>query len=173
MSSWEAIRHHTFLDSISVTVTEAVHHDREKLDWRLTVEDSSGKQFEVEISKKHNPLTNWEEGAEYEIQNGYGQTWDEGRRKKLHSSKKWSAERIDSSPDCKVMVMGDSHIGKRKHSAYPYSTVDCAGKFKQAISVAVDRNVDYILHTGDVFDDSATKEDRDTADRAFQMMEEE
>jgi len=49
MSSWEAIEDRTYLDSISVTVAEAVHHNDEKLSWRLTVEDSSGKQFELEI----------------------------------------------------------------------------------------------------------------------------
>jgi len=171
MSSWEAIEDRTYLGSISVTVSEAVHHNDEKLDWRLTVEDSSGKQFELEIWNKHDPLTKWEEGAEYEIRNGYGQMWDNGQKKKLHSSGKWSADRVDTSPDCRLMVMGDSHVGREEHPSKPYQSIDCAGKFEQAIEVAITHDVDFILHTGDVFHDYATEEDCDTLDGAFQRMQ--
>lgn len=170
MSSWEAIEDRSFLDSITVTVTEAVHRNDEKLNWRLTVEDSSGNQFELEIWNKHNPLTEWEEGEEYKIRNGYGQTWHNGRKKKLHSSGKWSADRVDSSPDCRLMVMGDSHVGRKEHPNNPYQSIDCAGKFKQAVEAAVAHGADSILHTGDVFHDYATEEDCETVDDAFERM---
>lgn len=172
MSSWEAIEDRSYLDSISVTVVEAVHHNDEKLDWRLTVEDSSGNQFELEIWNKHDPLTEWKEGAEYEIRNGYGQTWDNGRKKKLHSSGKWSADRVESSPDCRLLVMGDSHVGRKEHPSKPYQSIDCAGKFELAIEVAVAHNADSILHTGDVFHDYATEGDCETIDSAFKRMRE-
>lgn len=67
--------------------------------------------------------------------------------------------------------MGDSHIGRKKHPSNPYRSVDCAGKFKQAIEAAVDHDVDSILHTGDVFHDYATEGDCDTVDSAFERMQ--
>lgn len=171
MSSWEEIEDHTYLDSISVTVIEATHHDDEKLDWGLVVEDTSGKQFEIEIWQKHDPLFEWEEGAEYEIRNAYGQTWDNGQSKKLHSSKKWSVDRVQSIPDCRLMIMGDSHVGRKEHPSKSYQSIDCAGKFKQAVEVAVAHEVDCVVHTGDVFHDHATEEDCNTVDKAFERME--
>lgn len=170
MSSWEAIEDRSYLDSVAVTVTEAVHHNEGKLDWRLTVEDTSGKQFELEIWEKHEPLTEWKEGVEYVIRNGYGQTWDSGRKKKLHSSEKWSANRVDSSPDCRLMVLGDSHVGREEHPSKPHQSIDCAGKFKQAIEVAITHDTDSILHTGDVFHDYANQEDCETVDAAFEQL---
>jgi predicted phosphodiesterase len=170
MSSWEAIEGQTHLDSISVTVTKAIHHNNEKLNWRLTVEDTSGKQFKLEIWNKHDPLTEWKEGAEYVIRNGYGQTWDNGQKKKLHSSGKWSVDRVDSAFDCRLMVMGDTHVGRKEHPSKPYQSIDCAGKFAQAIEVAVSHDADSILHTGDVFHDYATEEDCETVDTAFERM---
>lgn len=171
MSSWGAIEDRSYLDSISVTVTEAVHHNDEKLDWRLTVEDSSGKQFELEIWNKHDPLTEWDEGAEYEIRNAYGQTWSNGRKKKLHSSRKWSADRTESSYDCRLMVMGDSHIGRKEHPSKPYQSIDCAGKFNQAVEAAVAHDVDCVVHTGDVFHDYTIEEDCNTVNSAFERMQ--
>lgn len=170
MTSWEAIDNQSYLDSIFVIVIEAVHHNGEKLDWRLTVEDSSGKQFELEIWNKHDSLIEWQENAEYVVRNGYGQTWDNGEKKKLHSSKKWSVDRIDSVLDCRLMVMGDSHVGREEHPSKPYQSIDCAGKFDQAITVAVAQDADAVLHTGDVFHDYATEEDCETVDTAFKRI---
>lgn len=171
MSSWEAIEDRSYLDSIAVTVIDAVHHDDEKLDWRLTVEDTSGNQFDLEIWQKHDPLTDWEEGAKYEIRNAYGQTWSSGRKKKLHSSRKWSANRAESSYNCRLMVMGDSHVGRKEHPSKPHKSIDCAEKFKQAVEAAIVHKADCILHTGDVFHDYATEEDCSTVDATFQQIE--
>lgn len=49
MPSWKTIEDQSYLDSISITVVEAVHHNDENLDWRITVEDTSGKQFDLDI----------------------------------------------------------------------------------------------------------------------------
>lgn len=152
-------------------VIEADHIDGEKLDWRLTVEDMSGKNIEVDIWQKHDPLFVWEEGAQYEIRGAYGQTWAGGRRRKLHSSRKWSADRIGKDYDCRLMVMGDTHIGRAKHPSKPYLPIDCAGKFRQAIEAAVTNNVDYILHTGDVFHDFVSEVDCGITDEAIERIE--
>lgn len=171
MSSWKAIEDRSFLHPISVRVIKADHHNDEKLDWRLTVEDRSGKQFDLEIWQKHDPLVEWEEGVEYEVRNAYGQTWSNGQEKKLHSSKKWSVDRVDSNHDCRLMVMGDSHVGRQEHPNDPYKTVDCAGKFKQAIEAAISHKADCILHTGDVFHDYVTEAECDIVDSAFRRLE--
>jgi predicted phosphodiesterase len=170
MSSWEAITDKSHLDSISVTVVDAVRHSDQKLDWRLTVEDKSGKQFEVEVWNKHDHQTEWVEGAQYELRAAFGQTWDDGRQKKLHSSRTWSVDRIDNRTDCRLMVVGDTHVGRREHPSKPSKSIDCAGKFEQAIEIAVDTDVDSILHTGDVFHDHVTEDDCATVDAAFETM---
>jgi DNA repair exonuclease SbcCD nuclease subunit len=164
MSSWEAIEDRTYLDSISVTVSEAVHHDDEKLDWRLTVEDRSGKQFELEIWTKHNPLTEWEEGAEYEIRNGYGQTWDDSQKKKLHSSEEWSAERVDSSPErIQILALGDTHVGYRHRSLSDKPRwarhVDNRETLSKSLERARALDVDIVLYVGDIFDDHPSQGD--------------
>jgi DNA repair exonuclease SbcCD nuclease subunit len=152
-------------------VVDAVNHDGKKLDWRLTVEDSNRRRFKLEIWKKHDPLIEWKEGEYYEIRDGVGQVWTkESKQKKLHSSGEWSAERIDPPPDCSVMVMGDSHVGQKRHSGYPNPPVDCAQKFKQAVTVGINRGVDYVVHTGDVFYESVTEGECNTVNEAFQMM---
>jgi predicted phosphodiesterase len=170
MTTWDDIEDQSYLDSISVTVVEADHVDGEKLNWRLTVKDPVGHQFELEIWQKHDPLTDWEEGAEYEIRNGYGQTWSNGGEKKLHSSRKWTANRVGDAHDCRLLVMGDSHIGRDEHPSKPYQSIDCAGRFREAIEVAIAHEVDCILHTGDVFHDYVTDEECGTVDAAFQRL---
>lgn len=171
VTSWSEIENQAFLERIVVTVVEADNVDGERLDWRLTVEDTSGKHFEVDIWQKHDPLFEWEAGAQYEIRGAYGQTWADGRQRKLHSSRKWSADRVGEGYDCRLMVMGDTHIGRAEHPSKPYLPIDCAGKFRQAIEAAVTNNTEYILHTGDVFHDAVTETDCEVADEAFERME--
>jgi predicted phosphodiesterase len=171
VSTWNAIEDRSFLDSISVTVVESNHLDDEKLDWRLTVEDTSGTQFELEIWQTHDPLTTWEEGVAYEIRSGYGQTWDGGREKKLHSSKKWSVDRVDTTHDHRLLVMGDSHVGRDEHPSKPYRSIDCAGRFREGIETAISHDADCIVHTGDVFHDHVTESECETVESAFQRLQ--
>lgn len=171
MTSWEAINDRSFLQSISVTVIEAVHHEGDALDWLLTVEDASGKRFELEIWQKHDPLTNWEEGEEYEIRNAYGQVWDGGKSKKLHSSKKWSTSQKGSSYDCRLMIMGDSHVGRKEHPSSPTQHIDCSGKFERAIEIAIAQDVDAVIHTGDIFHDAVTEKECDTVNSVFNRLQ--
>jgi predicted phosphodiesterase len=171
MSSWAAIENQSYLNSISLTVVNAVHHNDDKLDWELTVEDKSGKHFSLQIWQKHDPLIEWEAGNEYEIRNAYGQTWSNGQKKRLHSSGKWAVDRLEDSSDCRLMVMGDSHVGRKEHPSNPYQSIDCAGKFKEAIEAAMDYGVDCIVHTGDVFHDSVSEEDCEIVDSAFKQIQ--
>ena len=157
---------------MSVTVRRAVHLDDERLDWRLTVTDSAGTEFEVEIWQTHDPLTEWEVGVTYVIRGGYGQTWNDGTSKKLHSSKKWSADRVDTSHDCRLMVMGDTHIGRANHPSKPYRSIDCVGRFREAVEVGLTHDVDGIVHTGDVFHDAVTRSECRTVDETFERMRE-
>ncbi|WP_435066776.1 metallophosphoesterase [Haloplanus sp. C73] len=172
MTTWQAIRDRSFLDRIEVTVVDATHHDGERLDWQLTVADSTGKEFDLDIWQKHDPLTEWEAGAAYEIRGGYGQVWDDGRKKKLHSSGKWSADRLDASHECRVMVMGDSHVGRADHPSKAYRAIDCAGRFREAVETAVTADADCIVHTGDVFHDSVTESDCEMIEAAFERLSE-
>ena len=170
MSTWENIKDRSYLELIPVTVVEAEHRNDDKLDWRLTVRDESGTEFELEIWQKHNPLLDWEAGGEYEIRDAYGQTWDDDESKKLHSSRKWSADRVDSSYDCRLLVMGDSHVGRAEHPSKPYKPIDCAGKFEAAIEHAIVQDADCVVHTGDVFHDTVPESDCETIDSAMELL---
>ena len=167
MSSWEAIRDRSFLDTIVVTVVEADHRDDERLDWRLVVEDRSGTRFDLDIWQKHDPLTEWEVGATYEVRCGYGQTWDDGGERKLHSSTRWSVDRVDAAYACRLLVMGDTHVGRANHPSKPHRPIDCAGTFRQAVEVAVAQDADAVVHTGDVFHDAADESACETVDSAL------
>jgi predicted phosphodiesterase len=171
MSSWEAIRNRSFLDAIVVTVVEVAHRNDERLDWRLTVEDRSGTRFDLDVWQTHDPLLEWEAGATYEVRSGYGQTWDGGEKKKLHSSKRWSADRVDADHDCRLLVMGDTHIGRTSHPSKPHRPIDCAGAFRQAVEVAVAQDADAVVHTGDVFHDDADESACETVDAALRRLD--
>jgi len=171
VSTWEDIEDRSYLDSISVSIIDAEHCDKEHLDWRLTARDESGTEFKLEIWQKHDPLLDWEAGGEYEIRDAYGQTWDDEESKKLHSSRKWSADRVDSSYDCRLVVMGDSHVGRAEHPSKPYKPIDCAGKFEAAIEQAVAHDADCVVHTGDVFHDAVPESDCETVDSAMELLD--
>lgn len=173
MTSWGAINDREFLPSITVEVVRATHEDGPKKDWDLTVSDPQGTQFPLEVWQKHDPLLDWKTGMKYEIQNAYGQTWNGGSRKKLHSSKKWSAQPVGSAHDARLVVMGDTHVGRETHPKNAYQSIDCARKFKEAVEIAIARGADSIVHTGDVFHDSVSEADCRTVDSAFQLMRDE
>jgi len=71
------------------------------------------------------------------------------------------------------MVMGDSHVGRKNHPSRPYQSIDCGGKFGQAIDAAIAHDVDSVVHTGDVFHDYVTEQECDTVNSAFERLQEE
>jgi predicted phosphodiesterase len=170
MTAWDCIENQTHLDQIVVTVLQAEHCDAEKLAWRLRLEDRTGKQFDLDIWQTHDSLVEWEVGATYEIRGAYGQTWADGTKRKLHSSKTWSADRVDTVYDVRLAVMGDSHIGRQTHPSKPSQSIDCAGKFRQAIEIAVTNDADHVIHTGDVFHDNITERECDVVEAAFEQL---
>ncbi|MCU4801709.1 metallophosphoesterase [Halobacteria archaeon HArc-gm2] len=53
----------------------------------------------------------------------------------------------------RVLHVSDTHLGKRQFGS-DRRRDDFADAFEQAIGVAIDRDVDAVIHTGDLFDDS-------------------
>ena len=55
-------------------------------------------------------------------------------------------------PRTRILHISDTHLGKRQYGS-DIRREDFANAFEQAIEVAVDRDVDAVIHTGDLFDD--------------------
>ncbi|WP_138005730.1 DNA repair exonuclease [Halalkalirubrum salinum] len=55
-------------------------------------------------------------------------------------------------PRTSILHISDSHLGKRQYGS-DIRREDFAKAFEQAIEVAIDRDVDAVIHTGDLFDD--------------------
>lgn len=166
VSTWRDIMDRSYLESIVVTVTEAVHEDGEKRNWKLDVTDERGTGFKLEIWHKHDALLEWKEGATYRVENAYGQVWDEGDKRKLHSSDSWSATRVDSdSEPYQILVLGDTHVGYRHRDRDDKPqwarNVDNRETLSASLVRARSLGVDLVLHAGDVFDDHPERADID------------
>lgn len=57
-----------------------------------------------------------------------------------------------SVPRTRLLHISDTHLGNRQYGS-DVRRDDFAEAFEQAIEVAVERNVDAVIHTGDLFDD--------------------
>ncbi|WP_222912659.1 DNA repair exonuclease [Natrinema sp. SYSU A 869] len=55
-------------------------------------------------------------------------------------------------PETRLLHISDTHLGKRQYGS-DVRRDDFADSFERAIKLAVDRNVDAVIHTGDLFDD--------------------
>jgi len=84
-----------------------------------------------------------------------------------------SLENVPSpvSEPTEILHLSDTHIGyslRERDDEYNQNTVDwidevdCLEKFRRAMKVGVDRDVDAVLHTGDVFDDVVEREQIDS-----------
>ncbi len=52
---------------------------------------------------------------------------------------------------CTILHVSDTHLGNRQYSS-DLRRLDFARAFQQAVDIAVDREVDAVVHTGDLFD---------------------
>lgn len=55
-------------------------------------------------------------------------------------------------PRTRLLHISDTHLGKRQYGSDARRD-DFAKAFEQAIAIAIERNVDAVIHTGDLFDD--------------------
>jgi DNA repair exonuclease SbcCD nuclease subunit len=55
-------------------------------------------------------------------------------------------------PRTRLLHISDTHLGKRQYGS-DVRRADFADAFEQAINVAIERNADAVIHTGDLFDD--------------------
>jgi DNA repair exonuclease SbcCD nuclease subunit len=55
-------------------------------------------------------------------------------------------------PRTRILHISDTHLGKRQYGS-DIRREDFANAFDQAVAVAIERDVDAVIHTGDLFDD--------------------
>ena len=58
----------------------------------------------------------------------------------------------DNVPPTRILHISDTHLGKRQYGS-DIRREDFADAFERAIDVAIERDVDAVIHTGDLFDD--------------------
>lgn len=136
----------------------------EKRDWELKLEDQSGKRIPLILWKTHQV-----NGEEFSVGRWYRFTEARGKYgNELHSTSDLDFERTQppNAGPTEILHLSDSHIGYRlrgRSDGYNQSTVgwmgdiDCLERFRTAIEIAVEREVDAVLHTGDIFDDVVNK----------------
>lgn len=98
----------------------------------------------------------WKPGHHYRISRCGVTEGNDGYQ--LAPSKKTSVESLGPGDDTtQLLVFGDTHVGREVHpgSGEPIEPID---PFSTVVEYAIGREVDAIIHTGDIFHDSATKE---------------
>lgn len=101
----------------------------------------------------------WVPGRTYILSDLSVKKGGQGYRVYLDLTSKSEVIRIGKSPsETRLVIMGDSHVGRRRHPRRKRS-IDCATQFQKAIQQAVDLEADAVIHTGDVFHNRVTEED--------------
>lgn len=170
MALREDIKDDQDLDLIEVEVLEADIGTGSKREYELTVADTLGESFRVIIWATHDVSIKWREGASYELSHARGDTWNDGTNRILHSTNRFTAERIGD--DVSLLVMGDTHIGREVRTNDTGAPHRCARSFLTAVSYATHFDADAVIHTGDIFDDQVTTEDIVIARSSLEILEE-
>lgn len=167
MATWEDITDGRRLsESIVVTVANVTRGDNDHLDWVLTVEDKDGRGFQLKIWTTHGIDRVWETGHRYELEEALGKIKPDGTRI-LSSTDDLEISELggDVEQETKILAISDTHFGYKHRGDYDQewqANADGVGSFQRVANLAISRNVDAIIHAGDVFDDQGevTKEDK-------------
>lgn len=139
------------------------HKTRPKISkraWELQLEDINGSSFQLILWETHSvDGSKFSVGGWYEITEARGKYGDT-----LHSTADIKFERVPppNTGPTKILHISDTHIGyglRSRSDQYNQSIVkwieevDCLMRFRKAMKIAVRREVDAVLHTGDIFDD--------------------
>lgn len=154
------------VDEITVTVNAVRRNPKPKRAVELTVVDRGGQELECVIWSTHDVDVNWREGHRYTLRNARGKVWNgDPSTAVLHSTSDLRVEHrgADTPASTSVLVIGDTHVGYRHRNrtgkARWARNIDARDGFERAIEIAKERNVDAILHAGDVFDHEAIQDD--------------
>jgi DNA repair exonuclease SbcCD nuclease subunit len=70
-----------------------------------------------------------------------------------------------------LLVVGDTHVGRTRHPETK-ERIDPVGAFGSAVEYGIERNVDEVVHVGDIFHESVSEEQINAVDRrVFDRLE--
>ena len=162
--------------SITVTVDEVRTNPKPRRDTELTVRDEDGAELTVVIWETHKINQSWEEGATYELSGARGKRYSTRSETtvEVQSTKAFSAQKINQTDATRLCVVGDTHVGYRHRprsnkAAWSYN-VDNRETFTKVLRRAQNKDVDAVIHAGDIFDHETTQSDLDTVHREVTRM---
>lgn len=126
--------------------------------YELSLEDKEGTRFELVIweSSEEGRACDWEEGCWYHLHGVTANEWPSGLYP--HGTSCLEVERIgldEVDDNANILYMTDSHLGKSTHGygadSWPVSP---SKGFKEAVDEAIRRDVDAVIHGGDLFHNS-------------------
>lgn len=162
------IPHDKRLD-ITVRVTDKTRSSKSRRGWRIKLEDTDGASVPLVLWETHDADgSRLSVGEWYRLTNVRGKDWD-NTEKELHSTSDMYFERVPppKSEPTRILHLSDTHIGyslRDRADEYDqervdwFDEIDCLYRFRRAMEIAVRRNVDAVLHTGDIFDDVVERE---------------
>ncbi|MDS0299368.1 metallophosphoesterase [Halogeometricum sp. S1BR25-6] len=128
--------------------------------YEMTVSDVNGTEFEFIVWEKSTLGSSyeWKEGCWYRLSGISANVWPAGTL--IHGTSRLKINRLERGGEenrVEILYMTDSHLGKTTHG-YGRNTwsVSPEAGFSDAIDYAVNRNVNAVVHGGDLYHNSKT-----------------
>jgi hypothetical protein len=140
---------------ITVRVRNCSEANVENRAYELSVEDIEGTRFQFIVweSSEQGRDYNWEEGSWYRLSGVTANKWPSGTVP--HGTSSLGIEYLGSQRDggqAQILYLTDTHLGKTTHSYKGKSwAVSPEQGFRTAINRAISKNVDAVIHGGDLF----------------------
>ena len=141
---------------IVVTVTDVEWDAGPSRRAEVALVDSQGNPLRLVDYEGARISIEWKPDSRYRISRCYVNKGGGGYDLELAPSKKTLIEPLDTTVEpTRLLVLGDTHIGRTRHpkTEVPINPV---GAFATAVEHGIDQDVDAVVHTGDIFHDSAT-----------------
>lgn len=97
----------------------------------------------------------WQRNSRYRFANCRVQCTNRSQHVSLAPSKKTEITEVGpTGHETKLLFIGDTHVGRTRHPKQNGTRIDPVAAFARAAEVAVERDVDAVVHAGDLFHDT-------------------
>ena len=159
-------------EPLVVTVTKVEDSSVRNRSAEVYFEDTEGNESYLIDWQRTSLGIDWIPGRTYILSDLSVKKGGQGYRVYLDLTSKAEVIEIgESPPETRLVIMGDSHVGRRRHPRGRRS-IDCATQFQKAVQKAVELEADAVIHTGDVFHDGVTEEDLRVVERSIDILRE-
>lgn len=143
---------------IIVRVRNRSEAQKENRTYELSLEDVEGTRFQfiVWASSEQGTNCDWKEGCWYRLSGVTANVWPSGTVP--HGTSSLDVEYLGpqrNNLQANILYLTDSHLGKTSHSYGKSSwSVSPENGFHRAIEIATSRDIDAVIHGGDIFHNS-------------------